>query len=97
MAHQLKIEPQGDHEYLVRIDVPGAEDATATRVRATSDVLRLLSAPDDDEARVVEHTVQWLLERQPAADLPQLIDLDDVAAGYDDYLEGLAHRLSEHS
>ncbi|PYC84717.1 hypothetical protein C7C46_07335 [Streptomyces tateyamensis] len=93
MAHQLQIEPQGDHEYLVRI--PGGSDDTTARVRATSDVLRRVSDSAADEARVVEQTVRWLLERQPVADLPQLIDLDDVAAAYDSYLKDLAHRLSE--
>ncbi|MFC1415845.1 hypothetical protein [Streptacidiphilus cavernicola] len=82
------IEPLGDHEYLVRLD------DGQTRVRVTPDVLRRTSAAVTDEAQVVDLALQWLLERQSAADLPQMIDLDDIAAGYPDFVTDLAQRLA---
>ncbi len=84
----MEILPQDDHEFLVRIR--GAEP----RVRVTPDVLRRVSASVTDEARVVELTVDWLLERQQAADLPQLIDLDDIADAYDDYVDDIDKLLT---
>lgn len=84
----MEIEPQDEHEYLVRTQ--GAE----TRVRVTPEVLDRVSASVTDEPRVVELTVDWLLERQQAADLPQLIDLEDVADAYDDYADAIGRRLT---
>ncbi|WP_042402190.1 hypothetical protein [Streptacidiphilus carbonis] len=86
-----EIEPQGDHEYLVRLD-----DAE-TRIQVTPDVLRRISAAVTDEPRVVDLTVQWLLERQSAADLPPMLDLDDIAAGYPDFVPDLDRRLAAAS
>ena len=79
----MEIEPQGDHEYLARFD------GTETRVRVTPDVLRKVSAAVTDETRVVEFTVHWLLDRQQAADLPPMLDLDDTADPIEDYLAAL--------
>ena len=84
----MEIEPQGDHEYLARFD------GTETRVRVTPDVLRKVSAAVTDETRVVEFTVHWLLDRQQAADLPPMLDLDDIAAAYDDYIDTLDQQLA---
>jgi hypothetical protein len=44
--------------------------------------------------RVVTATAALLTERQLAADLPPVVDLDDVVAAYDDYLGELGDRLS---
>lgn len=83
----MEIEPEGDHEYLARFD------GTETRVRVTPDVLRRVSAAVTDETRVVELTLRWLLDRQPPADLPPMLDLDDIAVAYDDYIDTLDQQL----
>lgn len=84
----IQIQAQGDHEYLVR------PEGVDTLVRVTPDVLRRVSAAVTDEATVVEQSVRWLLERQDAQDLPPLIDLDDIAAAYPDFVDDLDHRLA---
>ena len=84
----MDITPQGDHEYVVRTH--GIE----SRIRVTPDVLNRVSVTVADEPRVVEASVTWLLERQAAADLPPLIDLDDIADAYEDYVSGIGRQLA---
>jgi hypothetical protein len=92
MAMNIRIEPVGDHEYLVRFPGPGEE--ITSRFRATEAVLDQLHVPDADEARIVEATALFLTARQPVIDIPPMIDLDDVAAAYgDDYLQEVTRRV----
>ncbi|WP_354637274.1 hypothetical protein [Kitasatospora camelliae] len=42
----------------------------------------------------MEETAEFLAERQPVVDLPPMVDLDDVVACYDDYLERLEQRTA---
>ena len=51
----------------------------------------------DDEQRVVEATAAYLIARQNAEDLPEQVDLDAVAAAYDDYVEDLHRQLTPPS
>jgi hypothetical protein len=44
----------------------------------------------DDEEDVVRRTVLFLRKHQEIADFPEVIDIEDVIAGYDDYLEAMA-------
>ncbi|MGI8867742.1 MAG: hypothetical protein ACR2F6_02525 [Mycobacteriales bacterium] len=88
MADVLGIEATTDHEYLVRLRE--GDTTFETRVRATPSVLGQLSDLNADERTIVERTVTFLIHRQLAIDLPPTLDLDDVAAGYDDYLAEMA-------
>ncbi|MFI2607794.1 hypothetical protein [Kitasatospora sp. NPDC018619] len=93
MAVEIRVEPLGDHEHLVRV----REDATEveTRVRATDGVLDLPQIAGADEARVVHETVAFLVEHQPVIDIPPMIDLDDLADAYGaPYLDHLRLRLT---
>ncbi|QKW23858.1 hypothetical protein HUT16_36390 [Kitasatospora sp. NA04385] len=93
MAVDIRVEPLGDREYLVRIeDGPvGAE----TRVRVTDGVLDRPGLSGSEEERIVHETVAFLTERQPVIDIPPMIDLDDLADAYGDaYLEELARRVA---
>ncbi|MCD9877994.1 hypothetical protein [Streptomyces guryensis] len=58
------------------------------------DVMEALGADDAAEPRVVRETAAFLLDHQPVIDLPPLIDLDDVVAACDGYLEELRRRLA---
>lgn len=91
MAKQFQIESLGDHDYIVRAQ--HKTGVTESRVQADPSVIDRLDLPMEKEQRVVEETAAFLAERQPVVDLPQLIDLEDVAAAYDDYLDELSRRL----
>jgi hypothetical protein len=93
MTKQLHVEPLGGHDYLVR--VREGEEGVAILVQASPDVVQRPGFGGLTEARIVEATVEFLIERQFAADLPQALDLDDVAAAYDNYLSELELRLSQ--
>jgi hypothetical protein len=89
-----RIEALGDHDYLV--DVPLGEDVVTIRMRATPEVVGRIAGADADadETRVVAATMAYLTARQRADDLPEQLDLDDVVAAHDDYLDDLQNQLS---
>jgi hypothetical protein len=89
---QPALEALGDHDYLVRF-VQG-EDTLVVRVYADPAVVAQIAA---DEERVVEATAAYLIARQSADDLPEQIDLDTVAAAYDEYVEDLHRQLTPPS
>ena len=95
MTTQLDVEPVGGHDYLVR--VRQGEERVDILIQATPDVLQRPGLGGLTEARIVEATAEFLVERQFAADLPQELDLDDVAAAYDNYLDELELRLSRRT
>lgn len=87
----MQIEQTGEHEYLVRLTE--AEDQVQFLIRAAPPVLAKLGFQPHQEAQVVTATAAFLIRRQLAADLPEVVDLDDVAAVYDDYLDQLTKGL----
>ena len=91
MSEQLHVESDGEHDYLVQ--VRENEETVEFRIRATPGVLGQLGVSDGQELQVVTVTAALLTERQLAADLPAVVDLDDVVAAYDDYLGELSTRL----
>jgi hypothetical protein len=91
MTNRLDIEPLGGHDYLLRVREGG--EGVEVLIQASPDVVQRLGLGGLTEARVVEATAEFLIERQLAADLPQALDFDDVAAAYDNYLSELRLRL----
>jgi hypothetical protein len=89
-AEQPHVESLGDHDYLVR--VREGEAIVEIRVHANPAVVRRI-AVDVDETRIVEATVAYLVQRQLADDLPANLDLDDVAAAYDGYIDDIQMQL----
>lgn len=79
----IEIDAQGDNTYLVV--QPSELEDVRTFVTVTPEVMDRLGA--DDEEDVVRRTVLFLRRHQEVADFPEVIDLDDVVASYDDYLE----------
>jgi hypothetical protein len=63
-------------------------------VHASPGVVDAISVLEADEIRVVEATAAYLIERQRADDLPSTLDLDEVAAAYDDYIDDIRMRLA---
>ncbi|WP_406416229.1 hypothetical protein OH809_39740 [Streptomyces sp. NBC_00873] len=85
MSEQFDVEPLGDHEYLVRAHL--REEVIESRFQASPAVLDELRLPKADEQRVVREAALFLAERQPVIDFPQMVDLDDLIAVYDDFLD----------
>jgi hypothetical protein len=82
----IEIDAQGENSYLV-VQPTELEDVR-TFVTVTSEVMDRLGS--DDEEDVVRRTVLFLRRHQAVADFPEVLDLDDVVASYDDYLEVMA-------
>jgi len=82
----IEIDAQGENSYLV-VQTSELEDVR-TYVTVSPDVLDRLGT--DDEEDVVRRTVLFLRKHQEIADFPNVIDLEDVVASYDDYLESMA-------
>lgn len=89
-ASQPTLEELGDHDYLLRFT---QDDDTPVVVRVYADptVVAQIAA---DETRVVAATADYLIARQSLEDLPEQVDLDEVAAAYDDYVAELHSRLN---
>jgi hypothetical protein len=82
----IEIDAQGENTYLVV--QPSELEDVRTWVTVTPEVMDRLGA--DDEEDVVRRTVLFLRRHQEVADFPEMLDLEDVIAGYDDYLEAMA-------
>jgi hypothetical protein len=91
-AEQPQVEPLGEHNYLVRVR-EGA-DAVEIRVHASPTVVHRIAVVDTDETRIIEATAAYLIHRQRADDLPVTLDLDDVAAAYDGYIDDVRTELA---
>jgi hypothetical protein len=89
---QSALEALGDHDYLVRLQQ--GEDTVVLRVHADPAVVERIA---DEEQRVVEATAAYLIARQSVDELPEQVDLDDVAAAYDGYVEDLQRQLTPPS
>lgn len=93
MSGEPTAEALDNHSYLLHLPDPDG-NAVDIRVYASPDVLARLGAVDPaDESRVVQATAAYLLARQRADELPAFLDLDDVAAAYEGYVEDLRDRL----
>jgi hypothetical protein len=82
----IEIDAQGDNTFLVV--QPSELEDVRTFVTVSPEVMDRLGA--DDEEDVVRRTVLFLRRHQEVADFPEMLDLEDVIAGYDDYLEAMA-------
>jgi hypothetical protein len=82
----IEIDAQGENSYLVV--QPSELEDVRTVFTVPPEVMDRLGA--DDEEDVVRRTVLFLRKHQEIADFPEVIDLEDVIAGYDDYLEAMA-------
>lgn len=82
---QAQIEAVGDHHYA--ITVRQGEDLVQISLHADPATVALIAVDQLDERRLVEETLQYLIRRQRADDLPPALDLADVAAGYDTWID----------
>jgi hypothetical protein len=82
----IEIDAQGENTFLVV--QPSELEDVRTWFTVTPEVMDRLGA--DDEEDVVRRTVLFLRKHQEVADFAETIDLEDVIASYDDYLEAMA-------
>lgn len=75
-ASQPVLEALGDHDYLLRF-TQDYDAPVVVRVYADPTVVAQIAA---DETRVVAATADYLIARQSLEDLPEQVDLDEVAA-----------------
>ncbi len=86
MTDPFQIEAQGESEYVVRLRGDGEE--TESWFRLSPGLREELGLEVDDE-ELVRRTVRFLLEHQDAADFPDIVEIEDVVAGYPDYLDAV--------
>ena len=79
----VQVEPQGEHEYVVRLHSGG--NVVESWVRVTPEIRDQLGATEAGEERLVHRTVTFLLRYQDAADFPAVVELEDVLAAYGGY------------
>jgi hypothetical protein len=89
----FKIELVNDNEYAVRSEAEG--QSVESLFRTDPHYLQSIGLAEADGKRVVEETARFLAEHQPVIDFPPLIDLEDIAAAYDDYPQQLRNRLGK--
>ena len=87
MSNPVTIEPQGNHEYSVRLE--GGGEVVESWFRMDPDVLADLGLPADDEEGAVRRTVDYLLRHQSVPDFPRMVELEDVVASYPDFAEAV--------
>jgi hypothetical protein len=81
----IEIDAQGEDRFLV-VQASELEDVR-TWFTVTPEVLDRLGTDDGED--VVRRTVLFLRRHQEVADFPEVVDLEDVIASYDDYLEAM--------
>lgn len=91
MDNTFEIELVNDNEYAVRSKAEG--QTVESLFRTDPDYLERIGLAKADGKRVVEETVRFLAEHQPVIDFPPMIDLEDIAAAYEDYPQQLRSRL----
>jgi hypothetical protein len=88
MTASIDIETQGEHQYVVRLRE--GEDACESWFHLTPTLVQEVGA--GDEERLVRRTAEYLVERQSVADFPTIVELEDVIATYDDYVDAMTRR-----
>jgi hypothetical protein len=87
MATSIDIDTQGDHTYVVQFR--DGDEATESWFTITPSIVDRLRRDGEDEEHFVRRTAEFLVDRQGVADFPDIVDLEDVIASYDDYVEYL--------
>ncbi|SHN66671.1 hypothetical protein SAMN05660350_01428 [Geodermatophilus obscurus] len=88
MSDPFEIEAQGESEFVVRLRGDGGGEQTESWFRLSPGLREELGLAVDDE-ELVRRTVRFLLGHQEAADFPDIVEIEDVVAGYPDYLDAV--------
>jgi hypothetical protein len=92
MADDLRIESLGEHRFLLtRCE---GDELVEIQVYADPVVVQRIGLDGVGEQRIVRAAADFLLERQSADELPGKIDLDEVVAAYDGFIDDIRERVS---
>lgn len=83
----FEVTSQGYGEYAVRVRTEEGAVTLDLLLGEAESVSGGALEPDESTARA---TIRYLLERQGAEDLPQLVDLEEVLAAYPDAADRIA-------
>ncbi len=86
MSDPFEIEAQGESEFVVRLRGDGGERESWFRL---SPGLREELGLEVDDEELVRRTVRFLLGHQEVADFPDVVEVEDVVAGYPDRLDAV--------
>ena len=86
MTDPFEIEAQGESEFVVRLRGDGEEAESWSRL---SPGLREELGLEVAEEELVRRTARFLLRHQDVADSPDIAEIEDVVAGYPDYLDAV--------
>ena len=86
-TNDAQIENTGDHVYLIRVSVD--EETVEVTLHADPETVSRLAVEGTDERRIVEETTTYLIRRQRPDDLPASLDLADVAASYEEWVDDM--------
>jgi hypothetical protein len=81
------------HEYLVRLRE--GDDLIEIRLHASPAVLTRIGGADTNERLIVDATLSYLIARQRADDLPDRLDLEDIAAAYEGYIDTIKGQVMQ--
>lgn len=95
MADNPRIESLGEHRFLLT----KCENDELVEIQVYADPaivnrIGLDEREEADEQRVVRAAADFLLERQSADELPGKIDLVDVVAAYDGFIDNMRERVT---
>ena len=79
MSDPFEIQAQGESEFVVRLRGDGGERESWFRL--SPGLREELGLVVDDE-ELVRRTVRFLLGHQEVADFPDIVEIEDVVAGY---------------
>jgi hypothetical protein len=82
MTVAIKIKTHADHQYMVRLH--DGDEVRESWFTIDPTVLERLRVGSQDEEAIARRTAEFLVQRQDVGDFPDIVDLADVIAGYDD-------------
>lgn len=88
---ELSIEAVDDYIYLVQARVDDQD--VSVRVRVDPAFSEQLDVAQADDFGIFAETMNYLLGKQRLDELPAQLDLEDVAAAYEDFEESLRQQL----
>lgn len=89
------VEDLGDHQFLVTLTV--GDDTVEMQVHVDPAVVENAGLAAADDQKILHATIDFLLARQQADDLPSQIALDEVAAAYGDFLDDVRERVASNT
>jgi hypothetical protein len=92
MADELRMESLGEHRFL--LTSRDSDELVEIQLYADPAVVKRIGLEGVDEQRVIRAAADFLLERQRADELPGKVDLDDVVAAYDGFIDEMRERVS---